>query len=326
MPVDVVAMPPRLLSGYRGARRQLDPRRQLSGLAYAARLARQFLRTHVDVVHSISLRSCVLGGIAARIARLPNVWHIQCVVEPPMVSASGARALRRLARWLPDHVVFNSQAAAAAFDLPPQRSSVIPVGVDPERFMADDRCRGGRPRVGMIARIAPLKGQHVFIEAARQIAGHRDDVEFLIAGSPLFGEEKYAQQVQMQANGCEQIRFLGFVDDVPALLSEVDVVVHASVLPEAFGQVVVEAMLAGKPVVATALGGPVEIVEDAVTGVLIPPGDVPALRAAIESLLSAPTRAAAMGRRGRELALARYSSHGYARQVESVYERVLSAA
>jgi glycosyltransferase involved in cell wall biosynthesis len=324
--VEILPMPSVLLSGYSGAWRTLDPRRFLGSFGYAIELARLLRQRQADVVHSISLRSCVLGGLAARMARLPNVWHIQCIVAPPMVSASDVRMLWQLARWLPSHVIFNSFATAAKFDVPQGRASVIPVGVDTERFSPDGRPSQSRPRVGMIARIAPLKGQHVFIEAAKEVARRHSEVEFVVAGTPLFGEENYAASVRAQAAGCDRIRLLGFVDDVPSLLRELDVVVHASVLPEAFGQVVVEAMLTAKPVVATALGGPLETVEDGITGLLVPPDDSDALAGAVESLLRDPSRAAEMGRRGRERALARYGSHGYAREMESVYEKLVGLA
>lgn len=325
VPVEVLPMPHVLMGTYGGSRRVLDPRGPLNGLAYAVRLARLLRRKQVDLVHSNSVRSCVLGGVAAWIARLPSIWHVQSVVAPPMFSKAGVHILRRLAAWLPAHVIFNSEATAAAFGLPRQRHSVIPVGVDAARFSCG-RVADGRTRIGMIARLAPLKGQHVFVEAALQVARRHGSVEFVVAGAPLFGEEDYARTVRAKAAACDRIRFLGFVDDVPALLRELDVVVHASVLPEAFGQTVVEAMLASKPVIATALGGPLEIVKDGVTGVLVPAGDPAALAAAMDALLPDPARAADMGRRGRERAVAEYGSQRYASAVESVYEKVLNAA
>jgi glycosyltransferase involved in cell wall biosynthesis len=325
VPVEVLPMSPVLLGDY-GAARTLDLDRPLGSLAYALQLARLLRQKKADIVHCVSLRACVLGGLAARLAWLPNVWHVQCIVAPPMLSAGGSRILTQLARWLPNHVIFNSFATASMFDLAVARASVIPVGIDTKKFAPNGRVAGRPIRVGMIARIAPLKGQHVFVEAARELAAQHPDVEFVVAGSPLFGEEEYARKVRRLADGCERVRFLGFVDDVPALLDSLDVVVHASVLPEAFGQVLVEAMLAARPVVASALGGPLETVEDGVTGVLVPPGDAPALASAVDCLLSNPGRGAEMGMRGRERALASYGAQAYARDVQAVYDRMVSAA
>ena len=180
----------------------------------------------------------------------------------------------------------------------------------------------------MIARLAPLKGQDIFVEAAQRLAEVYPQMEFLIAGSALFGEEEYARRVRQQAEAgphSDRIRFLGFVEDVPRLMGDLDVVVHASTLPEAFGQVIVEAMLSGRPVVATAIGGPAEIIEDGVTGRLVPPADATALAAAIAQLACDRVAAAAMAHRARALALDRFDAGRTTRAVEAVYEKALAA-
>jgi len=108
-------------------------------------------------------------------------------------------------------------------------------------------------------------------------------------------------------------------------MRDLDVVVHASTLPEAFGQVIVEAMLSGRPVVATAIGGPAEIIEDGVTGRLVPPSDAGALAAGIAAVTSDQTAAATMARRARVLALDRFDIGRTTREVEAVYEKALAA-
>jgi glycosyltransferase involved in cell wall biosynthesis len=115
------------------------------------------------------------------------------------------------------------------------------------------------------------------------------------------------------------------VDDVPSLLRELDIVVNPSIVPEGFGQTIVEAMMAEKPVVASASGGPVDVIDDRVTGRLVPPGDVDALAGALDELLADRPAAVAMGQRAREQAIDRYDIRRTTRQIEEVYERVLSA-
>jgi glycosyltransferase involved in cell wall biosynthesis len=326
--VEVLPMPATLL-GRRPLQRAafLNPLRDASGMAYVARLAGR-LRGRADLVHANSLRACILAGAAAALAGLPNIWQIHSVVAPPMIPPQAARILRFLARHLPRHVIFNSLAAAACFDLPSDRVSVVPPGVDSRLFVPADHPPRRVTRVGMIARLAPLKGQHVFVEAAQRLADTHPHLEFVIAGSALFGEDEYARSVRQQAAAgphADRIRFLGFVDDVPGLMRDLDVVVHASTLPEAFGQVIVEAMLAGRPVVATAIGGPSEIIEDGVTGRLVPPADAMALAAAIADLEWHRDTAAAMARRARALALDRFDVGRTTLAVEAVYERALAA-
>src|SRR5207249_911554 len=135
-----------------------------------------------------------------------------------------------------------------------------------------------RLRIGMIGRIAPQKGQHVFIEAFVRAFGDGDRAhQAVIVGAPLFGEDAYLEEVRqlvVDRGMAERIRFAGFAEDVASELARLDILVHASVVPEPFGQVVVEGMAAGLPVVASAGGGPSEIIDDEVTGLLYPPGNV----------------------------------------------------
>jgi len=106
-------------------------------------------------------------------------------------------------------------------------------------------------------------------------------------GGALFGEDaaeaRLRQQVT-QAGMDDRVRFLGFRSDVPALMGGVDIVVHSSIQPEPFGRVIVEAMLAGTPVIATKAGGALEIVTEGDTGLLVPPGDAAALSQALGRL------------------------------------------
>jgi glycosyltransferase involved in cell wall biosynthesis len=326
--VDVVQTPPSLLSrGRFGASRILDPIRILAGIGYGGRLAQHLIRSRAALLHANSLRACVLGSLAARRAGIPSIWHIHSLVAPPMLSTAGVRMLRALANRLPAHVICNSQATAACLGLPSERTTVIPTGVDPVRFTGNGRPRNGRLRIGMVGRFAPWKGQHVFVDAASRLATRYPEAEFVLAGTALFGEESYARSVHERASlaaNRDRIRFLDFVDDVPALLRDLDIVVHASIEPEPFGQVVVEAMMAQKPVVASAAGGPLELVEEGVTGRLVQPGDSAALAGALETVIRDPEGAAQMARRARARAVDRYDINKTARQVGQVYERVLA--
>src|SRR5207244_1508395 len=140
--VDVMRMPAPLMGQYRGAHRMLNPLRTLSGLDYVRQLARRLRRSGTDVLHANSLRACVLGSLAARQAGIASVWHVHSVVAPPSVSRGGAALLRSLGHWLPAHIICTSAVTAACFDVPPERLSVIPPGIDSQRFTASE----SRPR------------------------------------------------------------------------------------------------------------------------------------------------------------------------------------
>jgi glycosyltransferase involved in cell wall biosynthesis len=136
-------------------------------------------------------------------------------------------------------------------------------------------------------------------------------VHVLLVGDALFGEdEAYARQLHRQCdalNLTNRVHFLGFRDDVPALMSLVDVIAHTSTAPEPFGRVIVEGMLAGTPVVATAAGGAREIINSGENGLLVPPADAAALRDALNQFLSAPDWAHHIADAARTTAQNRYS-------------------
>jgi glycosyltransferase involved in cell wall biosynthesis len=303
----------------------LSMMRAIAAAGSVIRLARQLKKARAAVIHANSLRACVIAGFAGRLTGIPVIWQIHSVVGEPMMSRTAVRLIRGLARWLPDRIVCNSKATAACFRGLESRIRIIPCGSDTNRYAGNGR-RGGASRVGMIARFSPLKGQHIFIEAASQVGANHPEAEFVLAGAPLFGEQAYAAKVQNDARNSpnsDRIRFLGFVDDVPALLHDLDIVVQPSIYPEGLGQSVLEAMMAGKPVIASASGGLSELIDDGATGRLIPPADVVALRNAIEDLLADPVAAGAMGERARQRATQLYDIHATARAVERVYAEVI---
>ncbi len=143
---------------------------------------------------------------------------------------------------------------------------------------------GEAPLVGAFGRLAPWKGQHVLIEALQELPG----VHALIVGQDLYGEREYEaalRQTVTERGLADRVHFLGFRTDIPLLMRAVDVVVHTSTAPEPFGRVIVEGMMCGRPVVATAGGGPEEILENGISGIIVPPNESGALAAAIRVLL-----------------------------------------
>ncbi len=121
----------------------------------------------------------------------------------------------------------------------------------------------------------------------------------VLVGSAMFGEDDYEAELRRQVERLglvDRVRFAGFVEDVGSELDEADCVVHASVIAEPFGQVVVEAMAAGRAVIASDLGGPREVVTDGVDGLLCPPDDPAALAERLVRLARDPELRAALGR------------------------------
>lgn len=181
--------------------------------------------------------------------------------------------------------------------------------------------------VGLVGRITRWKGQHVFIRAAAIVHRRFPAVRFRIVGAALFDEQEYDREIRelTRALGLtDVVDFAGFRNDVAWAIAELDILVHASVTAEPFGQVIIEGMASGKPVIATAGGGALEIVDDGVTGRLVPMGDHEAMAAAICRLLEDPSNAAAMGRAGLRRVREQFSIGRTCRNVEALYSTLLS--
>jgi glycosyltransferase involved in cell wall biosynthesis len=299
--------------------------------AYAVRLNRLLRRLRPDLVHANSLKALVYGGLAGRLAGIPVVWHVRDRIAPDYMPAAAARLVGSLARTLPSATIANSRETLRMLELASGgRVSRKPHAIvyDPvDELPARARQVNGRPlRIGMIGRIAPWKGQHVFLRAFASAFGGSGE-RAVVIGSPLFGEDAYERELRTIARDLgmeQQVEFTGFREDVGAELTELDVLVHASLLTEPLGQVVQEGMQAGLPVVAAGAGGPAEIVEDRVTGFLYPPGDVAALAARLKLLAGNPTLRSSVGIAARERAQA-FAPERVAPQVMSVYREVLAA-
>ena len=158
---------------------------------------------------------------------------------------------------------------------------------------------------------------------------HRRDDELLpgpsasdIEQAPLFSEQDYELEIQTLARTLgihESVEFTGFRQDVPEQIQAMDLVVHASIIGEPFGQVVIEAMAAAKPVVATRGGGVPEIDVDSQTGLLVPMGDANAMADAICALLENYERACLIGNTARNHVKNNFMIHHVARKMEAIY-------
>jgi glycosyltransferase involved in cell wall biosynthesis len=314
-------------------------REVLGLLGYIWRLA-GFIRSHkVDLVHTNSLKADVIGGLAGRLARRPVIWHVRDRIEDDYLPRTVVRIFRMMCRVVPSYVIANSAATLRTIrpnasgkedDDGVERSGARMSVVHDGTLAAPPADEGGSRndffRIGLIGRISPWKGQHVFLQAAAEVAKRFPEARFVIIGAALFGEHGYEQEVRELPSrlGIESaVEFTGFRDDIHAAIADLDLVVHASTTGEPFGQVIIEGMAAGKPVVATNGGGVPEIVADGRTGILVPMGDAPAMADAICAMLSDPEQARAMGVRARERVESHFTIELTARRVESVYREVL---
>ncbi len=306
------------------------------------RVARFSRRHRFDLLHTNSLKSDIIGGIAGRIAGIPVVWHVRDRIESDYLPVSVVRWFRRLCRVVPSYVIANSEATLATLRLRQavegraipsgieldSRVRVVHDGIDAEGAR-ETRAGNFRLRIGLIGRISPWKGQHIYLHAAAQVLRDFPQARFEIIGAPLFAELDYERSLRELCRDLEienSVEFVGFVENVQERIHHLDVVVHASTTGEPFGQVIIEGMAAGKPVVATNGGGVPEIVEDGITGLLVPMGDVTSMAQAIGKLLGDSAWRERMGQAGKERVIRQFTIQHTARKVEGVYWHVLGVA
>jgi len=275
----------------------------------AAALARLARAEGVAIIHARSRAPAWSGLLAARRsgAHFVTTYHGTYGEGFPgkrlynSVMARGERVIA-ISRHIAEHVAATHGVA----------SRIIPRGVDLRRFdpalVAPERVMAlraawdlpqGAPILLLPARLTRWKGQGVLIEALAELPG-----AIAVLAGDAQGREGYVQELRALAAArgvAERIRLPGHVADMPAALLTADVVVHASIEPEAFGRTVIEAQAMRRLVIAADLGGPRETVVDDVTGWLTPPGDAPALAARIRAALAVPPEArAAMGEAARQ--------------------------
>jgi len=296
----------------------------LQTLRYTLRLARRLRRISPDLVHTNSLKAGVYGAAAARLAGVPVVWHLRDRIAEDYLPRSATLVLRRLVPRLAAGVVANSQATLDT--LGPRmaaRSWVIADSVELSPLSPGAAAPG--TVFGMLGRVAPWKGQDLFLRAFA--AAFADGEErAVIIGTAMFGEEDYERSLPRLAQElgiAERVEFRGFREDIWRELASLDVLVHASLIPEPFGQVVLEGMAAGLPVLAPDEGGPAEVIEDGRTGVLFAGRDAHALASAMQALAADEGRRRSLGAAARE-ALAAYRPQAVAERLEQAYEQILS--
>ena len=304
------------------------PWRWARGVAALARIIRQ---ARIAVVQHNTMRASIYATAAARLTRRPLVWQVHDIFP------SGVYV--RLMCAMADAAIAVSAAVAAPLPCA-HKLWVIHNGVTCEDFQGDQaataaqlRARWGVPPdatlMGQVARLQPWKGQRDVLAAAERLLRDGANVYVAIVGGDIFGDAPaYVDELRraVAARGlAPRIVFTGHVEDVPAILSALDIVVHASD-HEPFGRILIEAGAAARPVVAYESGAVGEIIEHERTGLLVRPGDRDALATALRRLIDDPPLAHRLGAAAREAACRRFDARRLTRDVESVLWRVMTHA
>jgi glycosyltransferase involved in cell wall biosynthesis len=294
----------------------------LANTPYVIRLAYLCSKERVDVLHSNNFALEPLW--AARLLGIGIVSHLHGFLYIPM-ERSRRRSIRHVRAFVSISRAITESAVRAGVDA--TRIHEIPNFVErvPEPSPPP---MPAELAIGIFGRVAQWKGQKEFLHAAMQVLPQFPGLRVYIVGDASDGDPRYLAECREIARSCpfaDQIEFTGLVTDVAAYYRKCTVVVHSSIEPEPFGMVVIEAMAEGRPVVASMLGAPPEIIQEGVEGYLVNPKDPAAMARRIGTLLADPALAAEMGRRGHKKVLTNYDPSVAARRFERLYTEVARA-
>ena len=291
-------------------------------------------RSEADILHMHGYGATTFGRLAARRRRLPTVVHEHAnLTDTPW--------FQKIADWWlapeTDIAIAVSRSTAAfvtgARLIPPERTHIVYLGVPLTEFSrprAEAEIRAGRARLGIpdgvfaigtVTRLMPSKGNEYLVAAAAEIVRQMPDARVYIAGE---GDLQASLEAQARALGLnDRLVFLGFQRDVATVLSALEIVVFPS-LWEGTPLTAFEALVMGKPIVATDADGLADILTDGVDARIVPRRDGPALTRAIVDLARDPAARSALGARAR-LTGARYDIDVFVRKMERLYELLFEA-
>jgi len=286
-----------------------------------ARLARTAREVGAAVIDSHLSSASWWGGWLERLGGLPTVGHVHGFTsarwhrgQSHLITCSHAVKRDLMHKGFADHQVSVLHLPVEPTDVLPQRSRRAvrrELGVEEHT-----------PVVGTFAHLSIKKGYRELVQAAAEVLRQMPEAQFWCFGDGVLRGE--LEQRASELGIAERFRLLGFRRDVADLMQAVDVMALPS-HREPFGLVYVEAGLCERPVIACRAGGAPEIVQHGTSGLLVPPRAPEELAVAIVELLADRERAAAMGRRGREICIERFNWQRYIAELNQVYQRVATA-
>lgn len=304
----------------------------LDGLRQLSRLLSLAKNKRVDIVHTFFEKSEVMGWLIARLSGIP-IW----ITSRRDLGFKRKKIYEKVFRFTSKDCkkcIANCHAVKDQMiqqeNLPSEKIEVIYNGIDYSGYqeaLKDKSLRvelgivDGTPLGGMIANFNfEIKGHSYFLQATKSVLEKVPETEFLLVGEgPLRNRyEEMARKLGVK----KKVHFLGKRSDIPAILSNLTVSVLSST-SEGLSNVILESMAAGKPVVATKVGGSPEMVMNGVTGYLVPPADSGAIASAIIDLLQNPDKAIAMGSAGRKVVKEKFTVVTMVKKYEELYASLL---
>lgn len=279
----------------------------------------------IDAADVVYINTTVITDylLASRFSKTPAICHVR---EVPPPGKSGA-VLRQLVNVSKTSLIYNSAATKAAFNLSPRRrQDVLHNGVTLSKSVTPLQQENIPVNILMIGRFNAWKGQDVLVEAIARLAAPRA-VRVKIVGGVYEHQYHFRSDIQQRIDHYKLgkiIRLKPFTNNTVEAYNWADIVIVPSKKPEPFGRVAIEAMAAGRPVIAANHGGLTEIVVDGVTGILCPPDHPTALADSIEQLLTIPALRAQYGHAGYQRYLEKFTETQYQQRLQTIFREILA--
>jgi len=299
------------------------------------KLFRYIKKNNIHIMHVNCLD--IRAGIAAWLARVPFIGHLR-VVFPftwrDRLFVQLSRKVIAVSNAVVNAFCKESSGYMSKFVVIPNAIE-IPGDITPARLKEEFRLSSDTKLVGAVGRIDTFKGYEYFIESANIIKKEVPNVAFFIIGGVTHEEaEMYLNNLKRSVSKLglsDSFFFTDFREDILSVIAALDILVVPSIeirkaggrVTEGFGRVAIEGMAAEVPVVASNVGGLPEIVEDNISGMLVPPGNPNAIAEAVLAIFTDETKAKALGEAGRRTILERFSLKKVIKEIEGVYERIL---
>ena len=298
----------------------------------AMRVTLLIRRERIDLVHMNNGFLPAEGILAARLSRIPCIVHMRGIPTNPDGRPRPPRNSTR--RWVAQVVAISDAVADAlvGIGIPADLITTVHNAVDAGRFRADNPNRiairntlgvtDDQVLFGAFGRVIRWKGQRLFLDSVLEAMRSDDRIRAVVVGDVSDGESAYHEELVAMVEAsdfADRITFAGFQPNVEDYYAAVDVVVHSSIDPEPFGRVLVEAMSCGCAVIASGEGGPLDIIEHGMSGLLFTPRDEAALTESIVSITKDDALRARVSVAGRDAASARFGPAASAAQIREIY-------
>ena len=339
IPFDVVPMPDRILSVSRGA-----PLRSIfwffasmtSVPGYFHALIKVLRQKKPDLIHTNAIKCHIIAVFLKIWVGVPVLWHLRDILR----SGIALTMMRILCRFHGVYLVANSAASALPFNGLGKKVHVIHNGISLSKYISKPNRFFNRMAgisddiqiVGILGVLARWKGHFEFIQMAKKLIESDSSACFVIIGDAIYdtlGDDGYKEELvrEVRRLGLEKrIIFSGFQEDSVRALNGLDVLVHASIQPEPFGRVVIEAMACGVPVVCSAAGGVLEIVKEGENGFLFVPGCIEEMVTKVQSLLGSIELRQRLSAHGQASVKSLFTLERHVEQVVEIYRLILDSS